>query len=279
MLYEIFPTLWFEFAAVFRRRRTIVGLILYILSAASLVFGLAYLQSEFERALKNVGVPTSELGTVFAELLSRTQALSPDKIDYILRIVIEWPVSVWLFQACSLLLMPSLIAMVSSDMIAIDVYRRTLRFTLLKARRSAYFIGKILAHFFLFSIVQAVSLGTLVFMSLQYPSTYSAALIIRAGVVSYLYFLPFILIAVILTAWISSWCNKPQSALILAHAVWIVALFISPYVPSFTPFNPLLVLAMLFPLEVDIVLVSWNFLVWICGLLALGLAGFLYREV
>ena len=279
MLYEIVPTLWFEFSAIFRRRRTIVGLLLYVLSAASLVFGIAYLQGEFERAVQNLGVPGSEVGAIFSEMVSRSRAISTDNIEFILRIVNEWPISVWLFQACSLLLMPSLIAMVSSDMIAIDAYRKTLRVTLLKARRSAYYLGKILAHFLLFSIVQAVSVGTLLVLSVKYGSNYPADLIVRAGLLSFLYFLPFIFIAVALTAWVSSWCQKPQTALILVHAIWIVALFMAPYYPAFTPFNPTLMIGMLFPLDVDVLIVVSTFLLWICGLLAIGLAGFLYREV
>ena len=273
------PLLWFEIRALFRRRRTFIALMLYAASAASLVFGITYLQGELKTALQDIQVPHSEMSRIFSKLLSKTQYMSSERIDYVLRVVSDWPLSIWLFQLCSLFLMPSLIALMSSDMIAIDVYRRTVRLVLLKCRRTSYYLGKIAAHFLLFSTIQAVSVAVLVVSTHYSGSPHSLWLLLKAGGISLLFFMPFLLICVALTAWISSWCSRPQTALILVHTIWILLLCFTPYFPSFTPFNPVLLVGMLFPLEAEYLSILSYFALWIGGILLFGIAGFIRREV
>jgi energy-coupling factor transporter ATP-binding protein EcfA2 len=213
------------------------------------------------------------------QLLLETGFIPADQIAKILQFLARWPAPLWLFQIFSILVMPAFIALASSDAIAIDMYRRTLRIVLLKCDRMAYLWGKTLAHFLLYLFVHVLSIGVLCWFVWPWTSFGGTEEFLIDATSILLLYLPFLWVCVAVTIWISSCFRKPAAATLAAHAFWLLALAVIPYSAVLSPLNPDLLVGVLFPEWARSAVSVAGYLGWTIGLFFLSCITFRVRDI
>lgn len=279
MLAQILTVARFESRSLFRKRRTVFSLFLYLTCIGLFLASVTYLQEEFDSVLAARGVTYSQVSHMLMQALEETGVASSEQAQQILEFLSVWPAPLWLFQILSIFLMPSLIALVSSDAITIDVYRRTLRYVLLKCDRTAYVMGKVVAHAFFYLLTHAFSLTLLFWCCSPWERYGGVAAFLGDIVLSFAVFVPFLFVAVAITVWISSCCSRPAMAALAAHGFWVLALAIIPYQPEFTPLNPELLVGMLFPEPNYRMGTIGGYGIWLVTVLSASIIMFRFRDV
>ena len=170
--------------------------------------------------------------TEFADALNRLGA--KEAFELFLQLS-RLPTTLWIFQLFSLLWFPTLVALVSCDCIALDVYRGTLRFILSRASRPAYYFGKLISHLALYCVLQFVSLATVLIYSACVMNDFKVRPYLSLAIEYFLVFIPFLFCTVAATQWISSMSRRPMNALIRIHVLWVAFIFVVAIVPWASP--------------------------------------------
>jgi ABC-type transport system involved in multi-copper enzyme maturation permease subunit len=214
------------------RKRAMMSLFAYVWVIGFVVLGLVYVE---ERLRPSIGFFRNEAG-------ARNQALdwaNENGFGELARIIGElggWPSSVVISQVLFLLWFPTLVALVSCDMVAIDVYRGTLRFLLLRTSRLAYYFSKLLAHFLLYLMLYGITVVALIVVSAARDPLFSVALYARPMALNAMVLVAFLLFLVASTQFVSCWSAKPMNAVVRLHLLWIAfigVLFIAPWASPF----------------------------------------------
>lgn len=272
---QIFLLAFDEAREALFRRRAFLSLLMHLGLVLLLFLGVQKAEQQATEALGGqVGV---------ADALKRgVQALGsqahPD-VKSIVDDISSVPLSLLLVQLLTILWFPTLISLVSCDMVAIDVYRGTLRYILLRVSRVTYYVSKFLAHSFLFAVIHGLSLAILViYVCLTVPEIsfveYSS-MALRYGLV----FVPAIMFLVAVTGLISSFCRKPLTALMLIQVFWVILVLLFFKWPHALPLSPKITSGLFAPSMKYVLPSVGGFLAWTAGFLAFGMLTFSRREV
>ncbi len=265
----------FEVKLLFRRRRTLIAFIIYIFSVLSIISSLAYYQKYFQQALLTMNARNSEI----RRLLDQNFDYDPQQLQMILDFLSSWPTSFWLYQVVALIFIPSLIALASSDMIAVDRYRETLRYLLLRTSRSSYYFSKVLAHTGVYLCLHIASLLLLLFMLISTGDIHNTDKYLHAVFYQTVVFLPFTICIVSGTAWMSALCKKPQTALLLVHAFWMFCLLILGWYPNLSPFNAPNLIGIVFPAAELVSTAALGLGIWILIFSMIGYTSFVRKDL
>jgi ABC-type transport system involved in multi-copper enzyme maturation permease subunit len=184
----------------------------------------------------------------------------------------------WIFQMFSLLWFPTLVALVSCDAIALDVYRGTLRYVLLRSTRSSYFAAKMVSHFVLYAVLQALSLVVVLVYSL-WDGSQGKAESLRLAVQYFIVFLPFLWCVLAATLFMSSFARRPMNALIRIHVLWVAFIFIVAVEPWASPLWSKLVLGLFVPFDNYPLMTAVGYTLWGALFSLVGLLIFKRRDV
>lgn len=222
------------------RRRAMLSLLLYIGVIVVVVISLALIENRL--------MPTM---AVFRQDSPERQALLEQVARYGWRSEFELvlkigalPGPVVIMQLFSLLWFPTLVALVSCDMLAIDIYRGTLRFLLGRTGRSTYFFGKFAAHYLLYFLLQLFTLAALFAACLSSVANFNAAEYLSALLSYFGVFLVFLWFVVATTQFISCWSSRPMNAVIRLHLLWVVFVAAVFIYPKASPLNGEIVLGL-----------------------------------
>lgn len=232
-----------EFRDLFRRRRVLLCLALYLSLAFLVARGAAWFQDRLHRISGGLSVLSGERERI--EQFLRQQEMS--EFLPIFDLLEKVPSSVWIFQLFAIMAVPTLAAWLSSDMVAVDVQRRTLRYVLLRARRGAYVISKLLAHTALLAAVHSIVVLLALWWGWQLLSSSVFGLFAEYLLLYTVIMLPFLLMTVTGTALVSVLCTRPVIALLLANGLWIGATVLMFLVPWISPYNGRILLGLLLP--------------------------------
>jgi ABC-type transport system involved in multi-copper enzyme maturation permease subunit len=188
------------------------------------------------------------------------------------------PASVWIFQLFALMMLPTLSSWLSSDMVTVDVYRRTLRFVLLRSGRAAYLLSKFVAHSLLLIGVHAVVVGLAVGWGATILETGSLPQFIRALLWYFIAIVPFSLMTVAGTVLVSAWCSRPITALLMTNALWFLAVLTMFLAPLASPYNGRILTGILVPYGDYLFAGILGPLLWTGVFLGVSLFSFLRRE-
>lgn len=213
------------------RRRSFLSLILYaliILLSVWLLFKVHVTLGSGHGGVDLASADNAEFATTLDKLGARGLVETFLKLS-------ELPSTLWIFQIFSLIWFPTLVALVSCDSIALDVYRGTLRFVLSRSSRSAYYFSKMLSHVVLYSVLQAISLLTVVGYSALALEGFKWGPATMLALKYFIVFVPFLWCIVAATQFISSWSSRPMNALIRVHVMWVGFIFMLGFVPWASP--------------------------------------------
>jgi len=257
-----------------RRKRALFTLIFYLVILMLAVQWFSRLQLRME-PLTNVLAAGPQLERLRAQL---DQLGLAGALDFIIELS-RYPASLWMFQVFTLLWLPTIVGLVSCDMVAMDIDRGTLRFVLQRSSRLAYYAAKTVAHAALFIGLQLVSflglIGWCWFSSPHFALADYVGLSARYFAVS----IPFILFVVASTEWISSWSRRPMSAIIRLNVLWVIFFALLGWRTALSPLGPDGTVGLVLPFAEYFWGSIASFLGWAVGFAAIGLVGFLWREV
>lgn len=263
-----------ELRELFTRKRSLFSLASYVGFTLLVFSGLA---RAMHRAREAVGGHS-----VLDEpqmLVDRFGHSMPPDLYNVLSQLTSVPAPIVIYQCLSLVVLPTLVAMVSCDMISIDIYRGTLRYVMLRASRSAYYGSKVLAHVVLYSALHLLTMLGLLFVLSKSDGSFSAFAHMPISLAYVGITVPAIWFMVALTAWVSSWCRRPISALLLIHLFWIVLLAVMVKWPEFTPFYSKITVGLVAPFEEFIPRTFAGMTAWALAFTAAGYSGFHRRDI
>lgn len=189
------------------------------------------------------------------------------------------PAALWIFQIFSLFWFPMLVGLVSCDCIALDVYRGTLRFVLLRSSRVAYYTAKMCSHFVLYAVLQLLSLLMVLLYSVVAVADSPFLPLLRLTVQYFLVFLPFLWCVVASTQFISSWSGRPMNALIRVHVMWVGFIFILAVAPWASPLWSKILVGLFVPFDGHPIASIFGYSAWGALFTLAGLLFFLRRDV
>jgi ABC-type transport system involved in multi-copper enzyme maturation permease subunit len=263
-----------ELREILLRRRSLLSLLVYV----AVVAGSLWLLFRVQRVMGvNLIRPVDQ--EAYQRLLFKMQEVGMGEVFTILVKLSQLPEMLWIFQLFSVLWFPTLVALVSCDAITVDVYRGTLRFLLLRTSRTAYYLGKFLAHTILYFVLQIA--GILVVWVLSY-FTYQRQDLWALSKFSLYYaavFVPYLMWLVAMTQLVSSWSRRPMSALVRVHVLWVLLIMLAIQWPKMTPLAGDLVYGLFAPFEHYPTAAFFGYLFWSILFFGCGLLGFLRREV
>lgn len=213
------------------RRRSFLSLILYALIILLSVWLLFKVHTTLGAGHGSIDLNSADN----SELASTLDKLGARNLFEIFLRLSALPSTLWIFQIFSLIWFPTLVALVSCDSIALDVYRGTLRFVLSRSSRSAYYFSKMASHVILYAVLQLVSLLTVVAYSAVALDDFRWGVSLHLAVKYFLVFIPFLWCIVAATQFISSWSRRPMNALIRVHVMWVGFIFMLGFVPWASP--------------------------------------------
>jgi hypothetical protein len=263
-----------ELYDLLRRKRAVFTLIFYLVILALAVQWFSRLQLRFE-PITNVLAAAPQLERLRAQLAQLGLA---GTLDFIVELS-RYPASLWMFQVFTLLWLPTIVGLVSCDMVAMDIDRGTLRFVLQRSSRLAYYAAKTLAHAALFIGLQLVSFFGLVGWCWFSTPNFALADYVSLSGRYFAVSIPFILFVVASTEWISSWSRRPMSAIIRLNVLWVVFFALLGWRTVLSPLGPHATVGLVLPFAEYFWGSLTSFLGWGFGFAALGLLGFLRREV
>lgn len=193
--------------------------------------------------------------------------------------IASFPLALWLTQIYLACMIPSIAAFVSSDMIAGDLQRGTLRFLLLRSRRSSYLLGKVLAHAVLYGavfemtlLITAACLGLFGKFGVVQTLTQWLVPLSVTGI-------PFVVMSVTVTGWVSALLRRPFTVLLLVHVVWLLFIVMLPLAPHLSPLSPDVMVGLLVPRGKAVWISAAASLAWSAVFIILGLLVVRAREV
>jgi hypothetical protein len=183
------------------------------------------------------------------------------------------------FEIFSLVWFPTFVGLVSCDSIALDVYRGTLRFVLLRSSRLAYYFSKLISHVILYVVLQFLSLVAVVFYSASAIEGFDTQEAIKLALKYFIVFIPFLWCVVAATQWISSWSRRPMNALIRVHVMWVAFMFIVAFVPWASPLWSKIGMGLFVPFDNYPGLTFIGYSAWGLFFTILGVLFFVRRDV
>jgi len=275
---RLFLQIWVLFLEecrdIFGRRRAVFSLILHLFFICLLLFALSKVQDRVQDAMQQVNMSPEQEQYMTEELIRQIELVVPG-----ISKLRDWPLIISLFQFISLLWLPSLVALISCDVVAIDIYRGTLRFITLRASRLSYYVSKVIAHVLLFVLLQLVAVTLLLILCAINVEDFSLTAYLDPTIRYLVVYLPFVVMVVALTTWVSSWCNKPINALILLHVVWFAMVLLAAQQPEITPIYHVITRGLLLPVGTEMGTAILGQLAWAAGFLTFGILGFTRRSI
>lgn len=263
-----------ELLDLLRRKRAVFTLIFYLIALVLAMQWFSRLQLRFE--------PITDVLAATPTMERLRMQLGQLGLAGVLDLIVElsrYPASLWMFQIFSLLWLPTIIGLVSCDMVAMDIDRGTLRFVLQRSSRLAYYVAKTLAHVGLFIALQFVSLLGLIALGWLTAPQFGLADYLSLSARYFAVSVPYIVFVVASTEWISSWSRRPMSAIMRLNVLWVVFFVVLGWRAAYSPLGPQATVGLILPFEEH----SWrsaaSFLGWALGFTVLGLVGFLRRDV
>lgn len=257
------------------RKRAMLSLLMYFFALAVSIWLILRLSLVVEVDFSRIDLNLPQFKPL-RELLSKTGLLPYANSLFQLS---SCPALLWIFQMFSVLWLPSLVALVSCDMVAIDIYRGTLRFLLLRTSRLAYFVSKLLSHALLYLVLHAASILAVIAVSLYYSSQFSLVATLLLALKYLLTIFPFILFVVAATLWVSCWSRGPMGAIIKLHVLWLLVIIVSAYAPAWTPFDFNLLVGMFVPFENYPIISVAGYLFWTLCISTVSWLGFAWRDL
>lgn len=250
-----------ELIQIYLRKRALLSLILYFVIIALVIRLFLWIQAK-----ASFGVPHAELYAVLRQRLSE-QITNPEILRYlnVLDGLQGLPLALVMLQLFSFFWLPTLVSLLSCDIISLDVSRGTIRFLLLRATRSSYLLGRVLAHTIAGLLIHAVTIGFLYLLStLLFPSAdHSEYLPVS---MRYLFVsAPFLFLSVAVASLVSSVTRRALTSLLLIQLVWLGLLLVARIHPLLSPFHPSLLIGFFSPYSPEYHIASGGFLLWGCG--------------
>lgn len=273
-LHQVWVLTAAELRELLWRRRSLLSLVLYCLIILLSVGLLFKVQGTLGSGQGHINLDSPQYSALAAAL----DKLGLRETFTIMLRLSDLPPVLWIFQMFSLLWFPTLVALVSCDAIALDVYRGTLRYLLLRSSRSAYYTAKMVSHFVLYTVLQALSLAVILaysFSSSPHGKAESLALAIKYFIV----FLPFLWCVLAATLFMSSFARRPMNALIRIHVLWVAFIFIVAVKPWASPLWSRLVLGLFVPFDDYPINTLVGYTMWAALFSVLGLLIFKRRDV
>ena len=214
-----------ELLDLWGRRRALLSIALYLCFVALSIYGLRQIDDTIQQVLQRAGAPASSTEELI-KLLSQLEQKN------LLARLLEWPIAYPLFQFFSLLVLPTLVALTSCDLISTDLSRGTLRFLMLRTTRAAYFFSKFLSHCFIYFVLHLVAVVLLTLTLLSFTESVTFADCMEPMLFSIGLMIPFILFLVATTQCVSTFTKRAFSTLLLLHILW---LFVIPVTANLLP--------------------------------------------
>lgn len=263
---ELYDLVW--------RKRSCISLVLYLVVLIGAMYWFSRAQSRF--------VPLSNVLAVAPQIEELRFQLSKfglqNTVDFIIELS-RYPASLWMFQLFSLVWLPTLVGLVSCDMVSIDIDRGTLRFVLQRSSRLAYYLSKGLAHLVLFLSLQVASMVGLIVICAFTAQDFELGDYLALGARYFIVSIPFILFVVASTEWVSSWSRKPMSAILRLNILWVVFFVLLGWNGDLSPLSQRSLVGLLLPFQEYFVSSMGSLLGWASAFGFLGLVGFLRRDV
>jgi len=231
--HQVFVLATEELRDLIFRRRAALSLILYLGVITLVVMSLAYIEEKLWPSMSIFQQDSPERGLILTQF--EKYGLR-DELELILKIG-SLPRPVVIMQLFSLLWFPTLVALVSCDMVSIDLYRGTLRFLLGRTGRAAYYFSKMLAHFALYFLLQVLTLLVLFVTCALKTETFDKPAYVASLLAYFGVFLVFLWFVVATTQFISCWSVRPINAVIRLHLLWVVFLGLLFIYPWASPLN------------------------------------------
>lgn len=266
--------LWEELRELFTRKRSLFSLLAYAGFTLLVFSGLARAMARARQAVGDSSI--LEQPRILVEQFGRS--MSPEAYR-VLEQLAQVPSPIVIYQCLSLVLLPTLVAMVSCDMVSVDISRGTLRYLLLRSRRSSYYLSKLAAHTVLYVVLHSVTMIGLLVVIYRSDPQFSLDAGVPPAVAYIAVTIPAIWLMVALTAWISSWCRSTMSALILIHLAWIVMFGVMAVRPAWTPFYHTISIGLVAPFGEFAADAIVGMSLWALALSVGGYAGFARRDV
>ncbi len=225
------------------RRRAMLSLLLYLAVIGAVMLSLTYVEERLRPSLGFFNDGNGERN----RLLEWAQLNGFGDLARIIAELGSWPSPVVISQFLFLLWFPTLVALVSCDMIAIDVYRGTLRFVLLRTTRLAYFVSKTVAHLILYLILYVISIAVLLVLSVFRDPLFRIEWYARPVLLMAVAMVPFLLFLVASTQFVSCWSSKPMNAVVRLHLLWVLFFGLVFFIPWATPLWPKISLGLIAP--------------------------------
>jgi ABC-type transport system involved in multi-copper enzyme maturation permease subunit len=260
-----------EMREIFGRRRSLISLVLYVVFLGLMLSSFRSLAANASRIAGTDDLRGRTLDSMLEQLNNAGATEAAE-------ILMHWPFAVITFQILCLFCFPSLVSLVSCDMISTDSYRGTLRLLLLRSSRQAYYLSKLIAHVSVYMLLQIVSLLAL-FLICVTATDFSTTGFLEASLHYVAVFIPFMLFLVSGTELVSGFCRRPATALFGVHILWIVLLTVTFRFPDFTPFHWRALLGLVLPSGEYLIDSIVRMGIWTVGFTALGLGIFLRREL
>lgn len=261
-----------EVREIFFRRRAFVSLILYIAFLFLMFSSFRHLTASARLLIGEENTRSQLLTLIFEQLYRLGIGSAVEQLLY-------WPAAVIVFQVLCIFWYPSLISLVSSDMVTTDIHRGTLRFLLLRGSRGAYYWSKLLAHIGLYVFMHIVTLLVLMLVCVWADTGVRPDELVSPGMKYLLVFIPFLFFLVAATQFVSVFCRRPATALLGVHLLWIILLLPVYVAPDFTPFHWRAMLGLVVPIGEYAFDAQVRFVLWGLGFALLGFARFYRREV
>ena len=249
------------------RRRAMISLILYFLGIGGLVVLIGYLEKRVFTAMPAMADAQTMLPIIRQQM---HQFGLGREIDLILRLK-DLPGAALIIHILSLLWYPSLVSLISCDMVATDIYRGTLRFLLTRTGRTTYYFSKMAAHFFFYVVIQLLTLLAVYLTCAYAAADFNAKAYLATIAMCMKVFLPYLLFVVATTQYVSCSADKPARVILKLHSLWALFIVLAWLAPLASPLNGEIVLGLIAPFGEHGLLTARMLCLWATGFTAFGL--------
>lgn len=232
-----------ELIQIYFRRRALLSLIIYFILIAIVMRVFIAIQS---RIALTMG-PDQLYEAVREALDQQVTGVDLSRYLNIADQVKGLPLSLVLMQLFSFLWLPTLISLLSCDIISLDVSRGTIRFLLLRATRSSYLFGRVAAHTLAGLIIHALTMIFLYLLSVYFAPGHKLAEFWSVCLLYLWVALPFLFLSVAISALVSSFTRRTLVSLLLIQVVWLALMLALRVHPLLSPFQEVLVVGFFNP--------------------------------
>jgi len=266
---------WEELRQLLWKRKAFLTVVLYL---ATVCLAVAMLVSVEEKMSPTTGFfqAGGDLNEDVLDFLER--AGIQEAFDISVRLA-EIPSPLVIFQLLSLIWLPMFVGLISSEMIALDFYRGTLRFLMSRTSRGVYYLSKIVAHFFFFVVLQILSICLLLAICTLDIEGFSLRSALKQAFTYTVVIIPYIGFLVAATGFVSSVSKKPSTAVIRVQLLWIWLLLIMVASPKASPFYYQTLLGVVAPFFGYGLMSMIGMSLWALGFMALGFFIFTKRDI